>query len=117
MANTLNLLDQALEIGNDELRHLMAGEVDEAFDAAERRGVLTSQALETKESVSLDQILDKLHKLKTLQGHLTTEAKKLQATLKEDITRARQETTRFKGYGRAVRGTPLSQSRYVHKVG
>ncbi len=117
MAETLHLLDQALEIGNEELRHLMAGEVDEAFDAAERRGFLTSQALETKESVSLDQILDKLNKLKNLQGHLTSEAKKLQATLKQDINRVKQESTRFKGYGRAVRGTPLIQNRYIHKVG
>jgi hypothetical protein len=117
MAETLNLLDQALEIGQQELKYLIAGEVDEAFDAAERRGFLTSQALETKESVSLEQILDKLNKLKSLQGHLTSEAKKLQAALKHDINRVKQENTRFKGYGKAVRGTPTIQNRYVHKVG
>ncbi|WP_320172542.1 hypothetical protein [Maridesulfovibrio sp.] len=117
MADTLKLLDQALEIGNEELRHLMAGEVDEAFEAAERRGFLTSQALEIKERVSLDQLLGKLKQLKILQGNLTVEAKKLQESLKQDINRAKKENKRFKGYGKAVRGTPLIQNRYIHKVG
>lgn len=117
MAETLQLLDQALEIGHEELKYLAAGEVEDAFEAAERRGFLTTQALETKESVSLDQILDKLNRLKSLQGQLTSEAKKLHATLKDDITRVKQEGTRFKGYGKAVRGTPLIQNRYINKVG
>ncbi|WP_319778663.1 hypothetical protein [Maridesulfovibrio sp.] len=117
MAETLELLDQALEIGYEELRFLVAGEVDDAFDAAERRGVLTTQALETKESVSLDQILEKLNKLKNLQGQLTSEAKKLHASLRADIGRLNKESTRFKGYGNVARGTPLIANRYINKVG
>lgn len=117
MAETLKLLDQALEIGYEELRFLVAGEVDDAFEAAERRGSLTSQALETKESVSLDQILEKLKKLKNLQGQLTSEARKLHASLRQDIGRVKKESTRFKGYGNAVRGTPLIANRYINKVG
>lgn len=117
MADTLNLLDQAIEIGHEELRLLVAGEVDDAFEAAERRGFLTSQALETKASISLDQILDKLNKLKSLQGQLTSEAKKLHASLKQDITRVKKENVRFKGYGSVARGTPLMPNRYINKVG
>ncbi len=117
MAETLKLLDQALEIGYEELRFLVAGEVDDAFDAAERRGVLTDQALETKESVSLDDILEKLNKLKNLQGQLTAEAKKLHASLRQDIGRVKKENVRFKGYGSAARGTPLIANRYLNKVG
>ncbi|NDV25705.1 hypothetical protein [Desulfovibrio sp. JC010] len=117
MAETLELLDQALEIGHEELRFLVAGEVDDAFDAAERRGVLTTQALETKESVSLDQILEKLNKLKSLQGQLTAEAKRLRASLAQDIGRVKKESTRFKGYGNVARGTPLIANRYINKVG
>ncbi|CCO23892.1 hypothetical protein [Maridesulfovibrio hydrothermalis] len=117
MAETLNLLDQALDIGHEELQYLVAGEVDEASDAAERRGFLTTKALETKESVSLDQILDKLNKLKNLQGQLTSEAKKLHASLKSDIGRVKKENVRFKGYGSVVRGASLMPNRYINKVG
>ncbi|WP_320006023.1 hypothetical protein [Maridesulfovibrio sp.] len=117
MAEALKLLDQALEIGHEELKFLVAGEVDDAFDAAERRGVLTAKALETKESVSLDQILEKLNQLKNLQGQLTAEAKKLHESLRKDIGRVKQESTRFKGYGSVARGTPLVANRYINKVG
>ena len=117
MAETLELLDQALELGYNELRFLAAGEADEAFDAAEKRGELTTQALETKESVSLDQILEKLSKLKRLQGQLTAEARKLHEALRQDIGRAKQEGARFKGYGKVARGTPLIANRFINKVG
>ncbi|WP_027721028.1 hypothetical protein [Maridesulfovibrio zosterae] len=117
MAETISLLDQALEIGYEELRFLAAGEVADAFEAAERRSFLTTQALEIKESVSLDQILEKLNRLKNLQGQLTCEAKKLHESLRQDITRVKKENVRFKGYGRAARGTPLIQNRYINKVG
>ncbi|MBI9112131.1 hypothetical protein [Maridesulfovibrio ferrireducens] len=117
MADTLNLLDQALDLGHKELKFLVAGEVEEAFQAAEQRGLYTTQALETKASVSLDDILSKLEKLKSLQGQLTTEAKKLHASVKADLGQAKKESVRFKGYLGVAKGTPIMKNRYIHKVG
>ncbi|OEU66886.1 MAG: hypothetical protein BA863_05420 [Desulfovibrio sp. S3730MH75] len=117
MADTLNLLDQALDLGHQEMKYLVAGEVEEAFQASEKRDLYTSKALQTKESVSLYAILGKLEKLKSLQGQLTSEAKKLHATLKEDLGQAKKDGVRCRGYLGVAKGTPLIKNRYIHKVG
>jgi len=53
-----------------------------------------------------------------MQGMLTSEARRLHAELKADLTRTRQETKRYGGYQQAAGSTraPL-QSRYVSKRG
>ncbi|WP_291328630.1 hypothetical protein [Desulfovibrio sp. UCD-KL4C] len=117
MADTLHLLDQALDLGHKELKLLLVGEVDEAFEAAEKRGHYTSQALETKASVSLNDVLSRIEKLKSLQGQLTTEAKKLHASLKADLGRTKKEHVRFKGYLGAAKGTPRMTNMFINKIG
>lgn len=117
MAETLNLLDQALAIGHEELKHLEAGDVFEAEGNCEKRQQLTDRALQTKDQVSLDDMLDKLDRLRELQGQITAEARKLHSSLKNDLQKAKKQTKRLSAYAGAARGTPIYANRYVNKTG
>lgn len=114
MSECLNLLDQALDIGRQELDFIAAEDVDSLDDAAIKRDALIAQAWEARdsESVDVEELLYKLRQLKSLQGQLTREARALHKRLEADLMRTKQETKRFAGYGKAAKVTPLFQSMY-----
>ncbi len=114
MADSLALLDQALMLGENELNALACGDVDAADDSAQERGKLLTRAWEQRESVQEDDLRQKLLQLQTLQGRLTSEARKLHQSLREELQRSRKESTRLAGYKRAISINPL-HSQYVSK--
>lgn len=118
MSECLNLLDQALDMGQRELEYLAAGMVEETEAAATERGELMERAWLAKESepVDVDDLMAKLRRLKILQGQLTREARGLHKSLEEDLARAKKERGRLTGYGRATKITPTS-SRFISKRG
>lgn len=119
------MLDKALVLAELELDHLRQGRVDEAREAAGERAQLASQAWESHAALradgqdpagSLDELQEKLAQLQGLQGRLTGEAKRLHASLKEELLRFRKEGVRLGAYGKAVR-TPDGIPRFVSKRG
>ncbi len=116
MADAMTLIDQALDIGRQELELLQAGEVDRAADMARDRERLMNMAYGDKDSDELVKLESKLWQLASLQGRLTTEAKRLHAEIKQELLRTRQESARLSGYGKAVKPTPLF-SRFLSKRG
>ncbi|MFV0422708.1 hypothetical protein [Oleidesulfovibrio sp.] len=116
MVDSLALLDQALTLGEGELNALAEGDVDTADTSAQERGRLIALAWEKRDSVREDELREKLLQLQTLQGRLTSEARKLHQSLREELQRSRKESTRLSGYRRAVSVRPL-QSHYISKHG
>jgi hypothetical protein len=120
MHTALTLLDQAIEMGNQELAHLAAGEVDKAEEVAfGRDGVmnaaLAEDTLGSPEGDCLDTLVAKLEELKALQARIIDEALRLRQSLGLDIQRTGQEQKRHQGYGRAVRPTPRIRSTFINK--
>jgi len=122
MRAALTLLDQAIEMGTQELAHLAAGDVDKAEEVAfGRDGVmnaaLADDNLRGPEAECLDSLVAKLEELKTLQARIIAEATRLRRSLGQEIMRTGKEQKRHQGYGRAVRPTPRIRSTFISKNG
>lgn len=122
MSQCLSLLDQALDIGMRELDSLAAGEVDGLEEASTERARLIDEAWSMHEDaqVDVDELIEKLKQLRSLQSQLSCKARKLHTSLAEDLKRMRCEGQRLAGYGKASKVTPLfggGGSRYVSKQG
>jgi hypothetical protein len=120
MNAALTLLDQAIEMGNQELAHLAVGEVDKAEELAYGRGgvmdaVLAEDSSGAPEGECLESLLNKLLELKTLQARIIDEATRLRRSLGQEIMRTGKEQKRHQGYGKAVRPTPRIRSAYISK--
>lgn len=116
MADSLTLLDQALDIGQEELEHLRQGQDSEADKAAHRRGELIELAWERRDGSDTETLLEKLEQLRNLQGALTTEAKKLHEILRQDLAKAKIENKRIFAYNGSRKSIPRF-SRFVSKHG
>jgi hypothetical protein len=116
MSDALTLLDEALELGRQELCLLAEGDVEAVWEASRNRNELLDQAWRDRDGVDVDQLLGKLKRLKELQGQMTSDAKRLRDDLRADLARVRQEGKRFSGYATASKVTPLA-SRFVSKKG
>jgi hypothetical protein len=120
MHPAFKLLDEAIVMGRQELAHLAAGDVDKAEALAfGRDGVLaealSDAALAAPAEDSLDTLVAKLTELKELQAQIIDEASRLRQDVGAQIRDLGQEEKRHKGYGRAVRPTPLIRSRFISK--
>lgn len=112
------LLDQAIELGRQELAHLAAGDLDKAEAVASgREGVidkaLADKGLAESRDENLDGLLARLNELKELQARIIDEASRLKREVGDELRRAGQEQKRHAGYGRAARPTPRIQSRFI----
>jgi hypothetical protein len=120
MNQALLLLDRALEMGQRELAHLRAGEVEQAEELAFSRGELTDEALadgclSEPPCATLDSLVQKLLELKDLQASIIEEAKTLQKSISAQIQRTGQEEKRQSGYGKAARPPRRIQSLFVSR--
>ncbi len=116
MSDEIEFLEQALDVGRQELHHLAEGEVDEAERLAEERLTLMEEAWRMRDPKRVSTLKEKLMQLQGLQGQITAEAKKLHAAIKRDLLRAKQENQRLSGYRSSLRVSPLG-SRFIDKVG
>ncbi|MBA4356995.1 MAG: hypothetical protein Q7U56_00750 [Humidesulfovibrio sp.] len=120
MRAALTLLDQAIEMGNQELVHLTAGEVDKAEELAfGRDGVLNAalskDTLGAPDGECLDTLVAKLEELKSLQARLIDEATRLRRSISREILRTGQEQRRHQGYGQAVRPASRIRSAFISR--
>ncbi len=120
MHAALKLLDQAIQMGHEELAHLAAGDVDRAEELAFGRDSVLNEALAEDNlaapaAQSLDVLLDKLTELKELQARIIDEATRLQQSIGAEIRRSGLEHKRHVGYGSAVRPVPLIRSRFISR--
>ncbi len=118
MADCLSLLEQALDLGERERDYIAAGRVAETQETALLRGKLIEQAWAERDEacVDVDVLLDKLRRLRNLQGQLSSEAKRLHANLEKDLAKAKKETRRLDGYKGAATFRP-NHNRFVSKRG
>ncbi|MFP5239438.1 MULTISPECIES: hypothetical protein [Fundidesulfovibrio] len=116
MKDEIDILDQALETGRLELGQLCEGEVEEAERLAHERFSLMEEAWRMRDPKRIGELKEKLLQLQSLQGQITSEARRLHEAIKRDLLKAKQENQRLTGYRSSLRVSPLG-SRFVDKVG
>jgi len=116
MSDCLSLLDQALDMGKQELESLAEGRDEAILETASERCRLIEQAFESRGKADVDLFLGKLKQLKNMQGRLITEARRLHETLARDLAHAKQENKRLTGYKNSRTPAPV-YSRFVSKQG
>ncbi|MDR2696832.1 MAG: hypothetical protein LBC79_10735 [Deltaproteobacteria bacterium] len=98
----LHLLEQALEMGEQELEALEHGRTEQASAREEERSRLTQQALELSGDVPLDILLVEFQKLCDMQKRLTQAADELRRGWRQEMARVRGESRRLAGYKQAA---------------
>lgn len=106
MADSLSLLDMALQLGERELGALAAGDVDAAESSSRERAELVEMAWSRRDPAALDDLRDKLQRLQCLQGRLTEEARRLHDNIRTQLQHSRRESQRLCGYRQATRSMP-----------
>ena len=98
----IQLLEQALLIGTQELEALNNGETEQASAREEERSRLTQQAIELSGDVPLDILLVEFQKLCDLQKRLTQAGNELRQSWQKEFMRVRGESRRMTGYKQAA---------------
>lgn len=96
------LLDEALELARKEKNALENGEYDEAIELAQRRSDITGMAWNNYEPSEKDTYKSRLSELAKIQLSLTDFASRAHETIREKLSRSRQEKRRIRGYQMAV---------------
>ena len=94
----IELLEQALNIGEMELECLAAGQVEEVEALSGKRFSLLDEAWECQSPDCLDEFREKFLQMQALQSRLSEEAVHLHAILRDALNKNRRETTRLHGY-------------------
>ena len=98
----IQLFEQALLIGEQELEALNGGQPEEAAPWEEERCRLTQQALELSGDVPSGILLVEFQKLSDLQKRLTQAGNELRQSWQKELARARGESRRLAGYKQAT---------------
>ena len=94
----IELLEQALNIGEMELECLAAGQVEEVEALSGKRFGLLDEAWECQSPDCLDEFREKFLQMQALQSRLSDEAVHLHALLRDELNKHRQESTRRHSY-------------------
>jgi hypothetical protein len=117
MSGCLDLLDRAFEIGERELDLLAEGEVDGAQELASERNRLLTTASASFGEEDKGAVLERLNRIKALQGHITAEARRLHQELQAELGRTKKESKRLAGYSGAARPSPRIRNQYINRQG
>jgi hypothetical protein len=119
MTDRRQLLEEALSTGRQELKHLMAGEVDEARDLSGVRCSKAEEAIHGLDRDGLNLMAEQLYELDRLQTELTAEAKKLKDRVQAELQGFRKQSKRFAGYklGAGYLPPEMQNARFVSKKG
>jgi hypothetical protein len=98
----INLLEQALRTGEQELEALSEGLPEQAAAWEEERSRLTQQALELSGDVPLELLLMEFQKLCDMQKRLSQAGNELRQSWQKEFMRARGESRRLAGYKQAA---------------
>lgn len=118
MATRSRMLDEVLEIGRRELDYLAGGDVFEAEKLSRDRDRILDEALRGLSGGNLRKLADKIVAVKDLQDKLTTKARELHTTLRQDLTSLKRQNKRMAGYSFGSGNMPrLATQRFVNKKG
>ena len=98
----IQLLEQALLIGMQELEALNEGRTDEAAGREEERSRLTQEAMALSGDAPLDALRAAFQELCEMQKRLTRAGNELRQIRQREMTRARGESRRMAGYRQAA---------------
>lgn len=112
------MIDEALSIGRKELGCLTQGDVFEAEKLSKDRERILDEAIGDLDPKNLNELADKLVEMKSLHDEISGEAKRLHATLKNDLVSMKRQNRRIAGYSFGAGNMPrLARERFISKKG
>ena len=112
------MIDEALSIGRKELGCLTQGDVFEAEKLSKDRERILDEAIGDLDPKNLSELADKLVEMKSLHDEISGEAKRLHATLKNDLVSMKRQNRRIAGYSFGAGNMPrLARERFISKKG
>lgn len=97
------LMEFAIEIGQEELRSMQKGEIEEVEALFARRSEMMDMALRQKDDVDQPRMRDSLLRMQALQDTLSAEGKKLRTRMVVETNKGKLEAKRLRAYGQSVR--------------
>ncbi|KAB1443526.1 hypothetical protein [Pseudodesulfovibrio senegalensis] len=112
-------LNEVLEMGRRELKHLLAGDVMEAEELARERCDKAQQVLSGLDKESVQALEGELRAFDSLQRDLTAEASLLKDRVRDELTNLRKQSKRLAGYkvGAGFTKSGFNRSRFVSRTG
>ena len=118
MSARRRMMDEALSIGRRELGCLTEGDVFEAERLSKDRERILDEAIGDLDRERLEELADKLVEMKSLHDEISSEAKRLHGTLRQDLVSIKQQNRRISGYSFGAGNLPrLAKQRFIHKKG
>ncbi len=102
MHTAARYLDEAIELGIEELVALSNDDFEHSQELADRRSWLISQAWLVRQGCDDVSYKAKLLQIHKMQTRLTTEADSKRQHIRADIVRSRKESRRMLGYKKAM---------------
>lgn len=117
MENSLSLLDDALEIGEQEFELLLSEEYDQVQELADQRESIINKVLQHPLNGTSSEVARRLSRLRDMQGDMSKQARLIHSRLKNDLLRIRSEKKRLNGYGNSSKKVLPFVNHYVSKHG
>lgn len=102
MNTSLQYIEQALALGQEELAALMQGDVEEAMELAERREAMAARAWELRTPSDNQLYSERILQMMKLQERLSEAARTLKEEIRVSLVKSRKEGQRLAGYRKAV---------------
>lgn len=103
VVDAVTLMEFALEIGEEELRSMQKGEIEEVEALFARRSEMMDMALRQKDEADPKRMRACLMRMQALQDTLTEEGKNLRARMVVETNKGKLEAKRLRAYGQSVR--------------
>jgi hypothetical protein len=116
MTDPRRLLEEARNLGNQELDFLKKGDVDSASDLAGQRQELMQRAFDVLDDSTRNSCADQLRELHEQLDAIMAEGRKLKSSLQADLGKVRNTGKQFKGYSMGA-GIPQGNRGLYHKRG
>lgn len=117
MSGCIELLDEALKLGEQELVFLAEGDVESAESAASDRAGLIDAASKDFAVQDAAILRERLGRLLEMQKRATAEATALREDVRKRLGRTKKEVRRMAGYKGASKPAPRILNRYLNKQG
>lgn len=116
MTDPRRLLEEARDLGRQELDSLKRGDVDSASDLAGQRQKLMQKAFSVLDDRTRDRCADQLRGLHEQLDAIMAEGRKLKNSLQADLGKVRNTGKQFKGYSMGA-GVPQGNRGLYHRRG
>jgi hypothetical protein len=117
MAEAMDAYEHILALCRDEMASIRDRDTERLCSVLREREEAVDRFMKDDVSAQDRDFLNKLEKIRAINAKLSSEARLLHQSLKEELLRLRQENRRISGYRSGAMVTPLSDRRMISRKG